>query len=103
MLSDASAVERRKHVAPFGSERQRVHTQDGSEIQTCVKVRKERAAARRLPSQPVAQPCGVNAHQQQVALTGEMFCSGFHHLCGAGEMDEAILLIDRRAMEDALL
>ncbi len=64
-------------------------------------MRKQRAAARGLPFQPVAEPGGIHAHQQQVGLAGEMLGRGLRHLRRAGKMNEAVAQIDVRAAEDA--
>jgi hypothetical protein len=97
----ASVVERGKCVPPIRSQRERVHARHRAEIEIAVEVRKEGAATRRLPFQPVAKLCGVNADQQQIGLSGEMLRGGLGDLRGAGKMNEAITAIDLAATKDA--
>ena len=88
-------------MAAIGRKRQRVDTNHRGKLQLPIKMRKQRAAARRLPFQSVAQAGGVDAQQHKIALAGEMFRRGFGRLFGAGEMDEAVLHVDGRATEHA--
>jgi len=60
-------------------------------------MRKQRATARRFPFQTITQSRGVDAHKQQVALSGEMFCGRFCDLRSIGKMDEAFTAINLRS------
>jgi len=87
-------------MASVRSQRQRVDPRDQCQIEITIQMRKERATARRLPLQAIAQRCGVNAHQQQIALPGEMLRGGLGNLRSTGKMDEAIAAVDLRAAKD---
>ena len=87
-------------MASVRSQRQRVDPRDQCQIEITIQMRKERATARRLPLQAIAQRCGVNAHQQQIALPGEMLRGGFGYLRSAGKMNETISAVDLRAAKD---
>ena len=89
-------------MAAVGSERQRIDADHGGQIELAIKMRKQRAAARRLPFQPRAEAGGIDVQQHEIALAGEMLGRGFGRLLGGGEMDEAVLHVDRRATEDAV-
>ena len=86
----------REQVAPAGTERQRLRPQHRGERQRAVEMRKQVAAAGRLPSQRAGQRIGIDRHQHQVAGTGEMLGGGLGHLPGGRKMDEAVALVDRR-------
>ena len=60
------------------AERQGYGPGDGVESEIAMEVRKERAAARRLPFQICAESFGIDIQKNEVALTGEMFGSGFN-------------------------
>src|SRR5262249_35749845 len=66
-----------------------------------IKMRKECAAARRFPLQAIVQLCGVNAHQQQVILTGEVLRRRFHDLGRVGKVDEPVAAVDLRTAKNA--
>lgn len=87
-------------MAPVRPQRQRVDARDQCQIEITIQMRKERATARRLPFQAISQGCGVNAHQQQIALPGEMLRGGFGYLRSAGKMNETISAVDLRAAKD---
>ena len=55
-------------MAAIGRKRQRVDTDHRGNLQLAIKVRKQRAAARRLPFQPVAQAADVDVQQHEIAL-----------------------------------
>src|SRR4029079_14685477 len=65
-------------------------------------MRKQGAAARGLPFESVAEHVGVHEHQEQVRLSAEVLRHRFRRLRRGGKMDEAILQIDRRSMEDTV-
>ena len=87
-------------MAPVRPQRQRVDARDQCQIEITIQMGKERATARRLPLQTVSQRYGVNAHQQQIALPGEMLRGGFGYLRSAGKMNETISAVDLRAAKD---
>jgi len=78
-------------------QRQRIDPQNRLHVEFAIEMRKQRAAARRLPFQLVAERVGVDRDQHQVALPGKPFRRGFGSLLGGGEMDEAVLMVSRRA------
>jgi len=84
-------------VPAVGAERQRLDARYRGKIEVTVKMRKQRATARRFPFQTITQSLGVDAHKQQVALSGEMFCGRFCDLRGIGKMDEAVTAIHLRS------
>ena len=88
-------------MAAVGAEGQGLHARNGRQLEIAIKVRKQRAAARRLPFQSVAEFCAVDAHQQQTVLASEMLPSGFDDLIGAREMNEAVAAIDFGAVKDS--
>ena len=59
-----------------------------------VKMREQRAAARRLPLQLVAESIGIDGDQNEVALAGKPLGCGFRRLLGGREMDEAVAAVD---------
>ena len=87
-------------MAPVRPQRQRVDVRDQCQIEITIQMGKERATARRLPLQTVSQRYGVNAHQQQIALPGEMLRGGLGNLRSAGKMNETISAVDLRAAKD---
>lgn len=87
-------------MASARAQRQRVDARDQCQIEITIQMGKERATARRLPLQAIAQRCGVNVHQQQIALPGEMLRGGFGNLRSTGKMNEAIAAVDLRAAKD---
>src|SRR5687767_12804973 len=60
-------------------------------------MRKQRAAARRLPLQPRAERAAVDRDENEVALAGKPLARGLRRLLGGREMDEAVLPVHRRA------
>src|ERR1700704_3608179 len=88
-----STIESRENMPPGVIERQGIDALDGLERQIAIEMRKQRAAARRLPFQRVAQRIGIDRDQHQIALTGKPFRRGFGGLLGGGEMDETIFRI----------
>lgn len=87
-------------MAPIRPQRQRVDARDQCQIEITIQMGKERATARRLPFQAISQGCGVNAHQQQIVLPGEMLRGGLGNLRSAGKMNETISAVDLRAAKD---
>src|SRR5712671_8079703 len=59
------------------------------------------AAARWLPLHLVAERVGVDRDEHEIALAGKPFRRGFDGLLGGGEMDEAVLMVGRRAAIDS--
>ena len=96
-----STIKSRKDMPAGFIERQGIDALDGLERQLAIEMRKQRAAARRLPFQLVAKRVGIDRDQHQIALAGKPFRRGFGSLLGGGEMDEAVFRIDRRAAIDA--
>src|ERR1019366_3979286 len=94
-----SKIERREPVGAVGAERQRFDAADGGKVQLAIKMREQRAAARRFPFQFVAELCRIDVHQHEVVLTGEMLGRGRSRLRGAGKMNEAVAQIYLRAAE----
>ncbi len=84
-------------VPAIRPERQRFDAGDGGKLERAVEMRKQRAAARGLPSQRLAEPRGIDADQQQIALAGEMLGRRFGELRGGGEMNEAVAQVGRGA------
>ena len=76
-------------------ERQGIDALDRFERKLAIKMRKQRAAARRLPLQLVAERVSVDRDQHQVALSRKPLRCGFGSLFGGGEMDKAVFHIDR--------
>src|SRR5690348_10909381 len=60
----------------------------------------QRAAARRLPLELVAEHFGLDRDQDEVALAAEMLGCGLSGLLGGGEMNEPIAVVDRGATID---
>jgi hypothetical protein len=60
---------------------------------------KERAAARRLPPQGLAQGLGVHRQDHQVRLAPEVAAGGLRDLAGGGEVDEAVGQVRGRSEE----
>src|SRR5437762_2701667 len=83
-----STIKSREGVAAGFVQRQRIDAVGGLHIQRRVEMREQRAAARRLPLQLVAERIGVNRDQHEIALAGKPFCRGLGSLLGGGEMDE---------------
>src|SRR2546423_14032300 len=92
----------RKDVALIGPERQWLYPSHRGERQVAVKMRKQFAAARNLPSQRLAERVRVDRHQQQVLEAGKILGGGRADLRGRGEMDEAVAQVDRRTVEHIL-
>src|SRR6266702_1498493 len=60
---------------------------------------KQRAPARRLPSQRLAERSRIDRHQHQIGSAGEMLRGGLGDLrCGGGRY-EAVAPVDARATE----
>ena len=95
-MHGANSAGARENVASVGTERQRLHPRHRGKRQVAIKMWKQRAAARGLPFQPLAQAGGIDRDQQQIALAGEVLGGGLVGLFGGGEMDEAVAEIDRR-------
>src|SRR5690606_24552147 len=91
----------REDVEAARPERQRCDACDGREWQRPVKMREQGTTARRLVFERRLKAGLVDRHQEQIVLPGEMPRSGLAHLCGGREMDEAVGVIDRRAVEAA--
>src|SRR5438105_4119009 len=89
----------RKDVALIGPERQRLYPSHRGERQVAVKMRKQFASARNLPSQRFGERVRVDRDQQQILDAGEILGRGRADLRGGGEMDEAVTHIDRRTSE----
>src|SRR5664279_5033621 len=92
-------MEGRELVPTVRAERQGTDLRDRLQIELAIEMWKQSAAARGLPFQFVAELGGVHAQQHEIALSGEMFSRGLGRLFGAGEMNEAVFAIDRRAAE----
>ena len=86
---------------PSRTERQRHDRAHRRHRQAAVEMRKERAAARRLPAELLAERLGVDRDEEKVAMPGEMPRRRLAHLLGGGEMDVAVGEVDRRAVEAA--
>src|SRR5690606_36592318 len=71
------------------------------ERQSAVEMREEITAAGGLELQRLAESRAIDGEQHQVLDAGKMQPCGLAGLGGGGEMDVAILQIDRRAVEDA--
>jgi len=83
------------------AERQRLGADDRAQRERCIKVRKQRAAARALPFQRGAKPVAVDADEDEIARAGEMPGRRFGDLRGGGEVNEAVGKIDRGAAKYA--
>jgi hypothetical protein len=89
-------------MTPIGAERQRLDLGHRGETEFAIEMRKQRAAARRLPSEMPAKAPAIHLYQQQIFLAGEMFSRGLDCLLGGGEMNVAIGQIDGRAAKNAV-
>jgi hypothetical protein len=83
-------------------ERQGIDPQHGLERKFAVQMGEQRAAARRLPFQLVAERVGIDRDQRQVALAGEPFRRGLRGLLRGREVDEPVRPVDGRAAIAAL-
>src|SRR5205814_6755004 len=84
------AVEREGDLGGHGGERERA-----------VQVRKEVAAAGRLPAQRGAEGGLVDGEQEQAGTAGEVAGGGLADLGGGGEVDVPVGEVHRRAVEAA--
>jgi len=89
----------RKIVSAVGTKRQRLGPHDSDQIKRTVEVRKQRAAARGLPFEPVSELGDIDTDKDQVALAGKMLCRSFPDLVSRREMNEAIAQVCLRALE----
>src|SRR5215218_7963296 len=96
-----SPIELRKYVAAVWTERQRLHPVHRRHGKLAIEMREQSSAARRFPSQPVAQPAGVDRHQNEAAFAGEVLRRRFGHLGCGGKMNEAVAAIGRASAEGA--
>src|SRR5689334_8784162 len=96
-----SSLSERENVFAVGAKRQRNHVDCVLHVERGVKMREQRAAARRLPLQNAAECVALDRDENKVRLAGEMLRRGFLDLLGGGEMDVAVLQVDRCAAEDA--
>jgi hypothetical protein len=94
-------MEGRELVPTVRAKRQGIDLRDRRRIEIAIEMRKQSAATRGLPFQFVAKRGCIHAQQHEIALSGEMFRRGLRRLFGAGEMNEAVLAIDRRTAEYA--
>jgi hypothetical protein len=94
-------IEGGKFVAAIRAERERIDLRDRLQIEIAIEMRKQLSPTRGLPFEPVAERGSIHAQQHEIALAGEMFRRGLGRLFGAGEMNEAVLVIDRRTAEYA--
>ena len=78
---------------------QRLGPQHRGKIERRVKMRKQRAAARRLPFQLGPETLRIDGEQHETGLAGEMLGQRAFELMGGGEMDEAVADIVGRAFE----
>lgn len=62
-------------------------------VERLIKVRKEGAASRRLPSQVLAEPTHVDGDQQEVILVRKMPLQSPRDLIGGRQVDEAVARI----------
>src|SRR5262245_6058055 len=91
---DGLVCQWRKNVTAVGAKWQQIDAYDSLRRKSAVEVRKQRPAARGLPFKGAAKPFGIDADQQQIALTSKMFCGGFGNLGCSREMNEIVALID---------
>src|SRR5450759_5807403 len=70
--SGRSIVEWRELVPSIGAERKGIDFNHRRDVESAIEMRKQGAAARGLPLQPVAEPAGLHTHQHQVVLAGKM-------------------------------
>src|SRR5215216_4159878 len=96
-----SPIELRKDVAAVWTERQRLHPVHRRHGKLAIEMREQSSAARRFPSQPVAQPAGVDRHQNEIAFAGEVLRRRFGNLGCGGKMNEAVATIGRASAEGA--
>ena len=90
-------------MAAARRERERLDGRHGVEGQRRIKMRKQRADARRLEAQGVAEPFGGDRDQHEIGAAGEMFGRSLFSLRRGRKMDEAIFDVVRRAIETAAL
>jgi hypothetical protein len=83
------------------AERQRLDPVHGTKRQRGMKVREQRAAARRLPSERGSQDARIDSDEQQIPLPGKVSRSGLRDLIGRREVDEAVRQVDGGAREHA--
>src|SRR3954463_273740 len=65
-------------------------------------MREEIAAARDLEAEVRAESVAVDRDEEEIAGSRKMPGGGFGRLRRGREVDEAVLVVDRRAFEDAL-
>lgn len=82
--------------------RQRMDAQHFIYGERTIEMGKERATARGLPFELVAEAFCVDHREHEIALPDKMFCRCLARLFGGREMDIAIGQINRRAGESAL-
>jgi hypothetical protein len=83
-------------------ERQGPGPEDGSKRQIAIKMRKEVAAARWLPSQSCRiERRGLDREKDKIMPAGEVTSSRLRYLCRCREVDVTVGVIDRRSAEDA--
>jgi hypothetical protein len=83
------------YMAALRIKREWFDAQHRAELKGAVEVREQRAAARRLPFEVLAQHRGIDTHEQEIALSGEMLFRGLNRLRCGREMDEAVVAINR--------
>lgn len=84
----------------IGTQRQRLLPDHGGKRQMCVKMGKQRPAARRLKDKRIPKGCRINGHEQKVCLARKMAACCLNRLVGGGEMDVAIGQIDGCALKN---
>ena len=89
-------------MAAVVTEFQLLDGNDRGEIQRPIKMRKQRAPPRGFPFELRSQPVGIERHEQEARLPGEMASKCTCDLIGGGEMDEAVPGVVRRARKAAL-
>ena len=91
-----------ENVPAIRPERQRRDRSHRRDVKVAVQMWKQRAAARRLEAQTVAEPGALDLHQKQVSLAGKVFGGGLDGLFGGRKMDEAVFDINRRTAKNAV-
>jgi hypothetical protein len=76
---------------------------DRADMQLAIKMRKELAAARRLPAERHAEIVSADREHHDIALPGKVQPQRLRQLLGGGEVDVTVLDVDRHAGEDACL
>src|SRR5579883_3605896 len=87
----------------IGAKRQRPRENDRGKIEWRVEVREERAAARDLVTQILAELSRIDADEQEIVRARKIFGSRLADLAPRREMDEAVALVDGRARKGARL